>query len=126
MAKIKKKSKHPWSQWSTVQRHQTTAYKIGATIAELKFPLIYDPKLLGLKRKEEQNSTHVNHNNKESYKKSFSKEELARAIQVTKNSAPGLDKIHNEMLKHIPPKRLDSFLALNNKLWQQGYFPAKW
>ena len=54
------------------------------------------------------------------------KEELTWAIQVTKWSAPGPDKIHNEMLKRLPPEGLDSFLALYNKIWHQGYLPENW
>ena len=46
-------------------------------------------------------------------------------IQATKNSAPGPDKIHNEMLKDLPPEELDSLLDLYNKILQQGYFPEK-
>ena len=42
----------------------------------------------------------------------FSKEELTRAIQATKNSAPGQDKIHSEIMKHLPPEGLDSLLVL--------------
>ena len=44
--------------------------------------------------------------------KPFSEEELSRTIQATKNSAPCPDKIHSEMLKHLPPERLDSLLVL--------------
>ena len=40
--------------------------------------------------------------NKEICNKSFPKEELTQVIQSTKNRAPGPDKIHDEMLKHIP------------------------
>ena len=68
----------------------------------------------------------MNHTNKENYNRSFSKEELTRTIQATKkNSTPGPDKIHNEMLKHHPPERLDSLFALYYKIWQQGYFSEK-
>ena len=68
----------------------------------------------------------MNHTNKEHYNKPFSKKELSRAIQATKNSAPGREKIQNEMLKLLPPEGLDSLLVLYNKLWQQGYFPENW
>ena len=54
------------------------------------------------------------------------KNELTRAIHATKNSAPGPDKIHNEMLKHLPPEGLDSLLVMYNKIWQQGYFSEEW
>ena len=64
----------------------------------------------------------MNHNNRENYNKPFTKEELTRAIHATENSAPGPDKIHSEMLKHLPPEGLDSLLVMYNKIWQQGYF----
>ena len=50
---------------------------------------------------------------------------MTRATQTTKNSAAGPDKIHNGMLKHLPPEGLDSLLALCNKTWPEGYFPEK-
>ena len=49
------------------------------------------------------------------------KSSFSRTIQATKNSAPGPDKTHSEMLKHLPPEGLDSLLVLCNKIWQQGY-----
>ena len=94
-------------------------------IAKLSFRQIYDSTFLEWKRKEEQKTIHVNHINKENYNKPSSKEELIRVTQATKNSAPGPDKIHSEMLKHLPPDGLDSRLALYNKLWQQAFFPEK-
>ena len=66
------------------------------------------------------------HINREDYNKPFTKVESTRAIQATKNSAPGLNKIRNEMLKHLPPVGLDSLLVMYNKIWQQGDFPEEW
>ena len=57
----------------------------------------------------------MNHTNEENYNYSFSKEELTRTIQVTKNSAPGPYKIYNEILKHLPPEGLNSLLTLCTK-----------
>ena len=42
--------------------------------------------------------------------------QLTRAIQGTKNSAPGPDKIHIQMLKHLPPEGLDPHVALWKKI----------
>ena len=98
-----------------------------------------------MKQEEEQKTIHVNHTNKENYNKPFSKEQLTRAIQATKKSAPGPDKIHDNMMKHLPPERLDSLLALckkkaarilprnmfsdhyntNIKTWKRPYEPFK-
>ena len=94
-------------------------------LAELSFPQNYVPTFLELKQKEEQKIIHLNDTDRENKSKPFSKEELTRAIQATKNSAPGPDKIYNEMLKHLLPEGLDSPLDLYNKIWQQEYFPEK-
>ena len=97
------------AQYKTIK---SIANKIDNTLAELSLLQNYDSTFLELTQKEEQKTIHVNHTNKENYKKPFSKEELSRAIQNTKNSAPDPDKIHNEMLKHLPLEGLDSLLAL--------------
>ena len=65
----------------------------------------------------------MNDTNQKNYNKVFLKNELTRAFQATKNSPPTADKIHNEMLKHLPPERLDFLLVLYNNIWQQEYFP---
>ena len=91
------------------------ANKIGditrRTISSTKLRLHF----LEFKQKEEHKTIHVNHTNKENCYKPFSKQELTRATQATKNSAPGPDKIHHEMLKHLPPEGLDSLLLLITK-----------
>ena len=92
------------------------SYKIGDTLAEISLPQNYEPTFLELKQREEQETIHVNHTNKEDYIKPLSKEELTRAIQATKNYAPGPDKIHNEMLKHLSPEGSDSLRVLYNKI----------
>ena len=78
-----------------------------------------------MKQREELKTIHVNHSNRQNYNKPFTKEELTRAIHVTENSALGPENIHNEILKHLPPERLDSILIMYNKIWQQGYFPKE-
>ena len=64
----------------------------------------------------------MNQTNKENYNKPFSKEELFRAIQVTKKSAPGPEKIYREILKHLPPEGSDSLIVLYKTIWQQGTY----
>ena len=51
------------------------------------------------------------------------KKEKTLAIKAAKNSDPDPEKIHKERLKHLQPEGFNSFLALYNKVWQQGYFP---
>ena len=93
------------------------ANKIGDTLTKLHFPQNCDSFFLELKQKGEEKTIHVKQTNKGKYNKPFSKVDLTRAIQATKNSAPGPDKIQNEMLKHLPTEGLDFLLALYNKIW---------
>ena len=96
------------------------------TFAEISSQQNYDPTFLELKLREEQKTLQINHTNQENNNKNSSKEELTRAFQVTKNFAPGPDKIHIELFKHLPREGFDSILAIYNKIWQQGYFPENW
>ena len=105
---------------------KSIANRIGDVLAELTFPQKYDHTFPELKQKEKQKTKQVNHTSKEKYNELFSKEELTRAFEAAKNPAPGPDKIHNEILKHLLPEGLDSLFALYNKIWKQGYFPGKW
>ena len=102
------------------------ANKINDTLAELSLPQIYDYTFFRIETEEgTENYTCLPYQQKK-YNKPYSKEELTRAIQPTKNFAPGPDKIHNEILKHLPPERLHSLLVLYNNVWQKEYFPEKW
>ena len=83
---------------------KSIARKISDTLTKPSLPLNYDFTFLELKQREEQKNIHVHYTNKENYNNPFSKEELSRANQATKNSAPGPDKIHNDLLKHLPPE----------------------
>ena len=68
---------------------------MGDTLAELSLPHNYDSTFLELKEREELKTIHVIHTNREDYNEPFTKEELTRAIEATKNSASGPDKIRN-------------------------------
>ena len=94
--------------------------------ADLSQPQKYVSLILNLKRREENETSHVNNRKKETYNILFSIDELASAIQATHDSAPGPDHIHNVMFKHLPPEGMDTLLNLYNKKVQQVYFPEEW
>ncbi|MCG8430697.1 MAG: endonuclease/exonuclease/phosphatase family protein [Candidatus Omnitrophica bacterium] len=61
-----------------------------------------------------------------SYNSPFSLEELTSAIQASGDTAPGLDGIHNKLLKHLPSISLTCLLSLLNGIWTSGSFPDQW
>ena len=54
-------------------------------------------------------------------------DELLMAIKMAKNkSAPGLDKISYEIIKHIPCRPLNILLKILNSLWKTGKILESW
>uniref|UniRef100_A0A0K8RDZ0 Putative outcast ele5 orf2-h 1e-60-j 4 n=1 Tax=Ixodes ricinus TaxID=34613 RepID=A0A0K8RDZ0_IXORI len=47
-------------------------------------------------------------------------------VAAKKQSAPGPDKIHYEMLRHLSPESLCHLLTFFNHLWKQAAFPQCW
>ena len=77
---------------------KSIANKLGDTLAELFLPQKYDSTFLEVNQRDDgQKTILVIYTNREDYNKPFTKEELIRAIQATKNSALGPVKILNEM-----------------------------
>jgi len=57
----------------------------------------------------------------------FKLQELKAATEtVKKNSSPGADKVHYEMLKNLHEKALNVVLQLYNNIWQTGKIPNSW
>lgn len=56
----------------------------------------------------------------------FSLDELKRAIAAGRKTAPGMDNLHYELLKHVSDALLDELLSLMNDIWRQGRLPKSW
>lgn len=56
----------------------------------------------------------------------FSIDELKRAIDAGRKSAPGMDNLHYEMFHHVSDVLLDEMLSLMNESWRQGQLPKAW
>ena len=56
----------------------------------------------------------------------FSMKEFKTAVNTKKNSAPGADTIHYEMIKQLPEKEKFTILKLMNKSWDEGKLPEQW
>ena len=70
----------------------------------------------------------INLNFKSSNKEynSFNLVELKEAINKSHGTATGLDEVHYQMLKHLPPKSLQTLLDIFNDIWETVKFPESW
>ncbi|CAG7727507.1 unnamed protein product [Allacma fusca] len=62
----------------------------------------------------------------ETYNAPFTMQELKRAIKHTKNSAPGPDLVHIQMLKNMDYENLTQVLKLYNNIWKTHCIPNSW
>ena len=64
--------------------------------------------------------------NDKAHNSNFSMKELKTALNSKKNSAPGADTIHYEMIKQLPEKEKFTILKLMNRSWDEGKLPQQW
>ena len=83
-------------------------------------------KFLDHKQREERSKLDFSSKNQECYNKPFTLGELKHALQQSKDSSPGPDDIHYQMLKHLPEQTLELFLDLYNHIWSTGTYPKSW
>ena len=62
--------------------------------------------------------------NDEFYNKEFSTDELRLSLNRAHDKAEGPDKIHYQLLKHLPPESLSLLLDIYNYIWRTGGFPT--
>ena len=60
------------------------------------------------------------------YNQPFSMAELRSAVTGLRSVAEGPDEVHNDMLRRLPSSVLQVLLAVFNRLWERGEFPAEW
>ena len=64
--------------------------------------------------------------NAEPCNRPFTVEELEFNLSRTKNTTPGNDGVHYQMLKKMPLEAKQYLCKIFNKLWQLSYFPSQW
>ena len=52
--------------------------------------------------------------------------DLKRSLKKSNNSSPGPDRIHYEILRHLPIKTLHILLDIINETWKSDTFPESW
>ena len=84
------------------------------------------PEFLPLKRQSERKRINFQNESNESYNDPFTKMELRTAIHSAKDTSPGEDRVHYQMLKHLGEDTLEFLLEMYNYIWQRNQFPLKW
>ena len=78
-----------------------------------------------MKMQQEKNNNIKSLNNEE-YNNPFNLLELVDAIHKSNDTATGPDKVHYQMLKHLPINALWTILHIFNDIWATGVFPESW
>ena len=52
--------------------------------------------------------------------------ELKQAIKVSRDTSPGIDTVHYQLLKHLPEDSLLLVLYTFNNIWLTPDFPTSW
>ena len=52
--------------------------------------------------------------------------ELRQSLQRANDSATGLDRVHYQLLTHLPNSALSVLLKVYNHVWESGCFPPSW
>ena len=78
------------------------------------------------KRNDEKKKINFSSSNDEFYNKEFSTDELRLSLNRAHDTAEGPDKIHYQLLKHLPPESLSLLLDIYNYIWRTGDFPQCW
>ena len=63
-------------------------------------------------------------NNHYSYNDVFTLHELKQAIKLSRDTSPGIDTVHYQLLKHLPEDSLLLLLYIFNHIWLTQYFPV--
>ena len=86
----------------------------------------YPEEFQSYQRHQEKIKLNFKSSNNEEYNQPFNLDELKDAICKSHDTASGPDEIHYQMLKHLPPKSLQTLLDIFNNIWETGEFPESW
>ena len=106
--------------------HEEIANLLGAAFAVISSSEHYRVHFINIKRPAGMIPLRFHSNNSEPYNASFTEWELETALRDVRNTSPGLDDIHYEMLRHLPFQGKVFLLNLYNQIWRTDSFPASW
>ena len=109
-----------------IETKEDIAEALASQFAEISSSQNYTEGFSRHKTKAEQVKLKFNSNNNEHYNTEFSSDELHHALLTSKDSSPGPDDVHYQMLKHLPEEQLVLLLAILNDIWSSGIYPPSW
>jgi ribonuclease HI/exonuclease III len=132
--RVRRLQGHPHSEPLSALLHQNVLHTdpeeianiVGAAFAAISSSAHYSPAFAHFKRQEEGQPLRFQSNNLECYNAPFSEWELNNALRDVRNTSPGLDQIHYEMLRHLPSQGKAFLLTIYNTLWRTDSFPDCW
>ena len=65
-------------------------------------------------------------NDQYSYNDVFTLHELKQASKISRDTSPGIDTVHYQLLKHLPEDSLLLLLYIFNHIWLTQEFPTSW
>lgn len=86
----------------------------------------YSQDFLRLKARAERTPIEFNEENNADYNVPMSLLELKIALKSCRNTAPGNDRIHYQMLKHLHISACELLVSIFNRLWTEGSYPRSW
>jgi len=129
--KIQEKNiKQPIKHLHINNQHITTLPDIANTIANTisynSSTNNYSPAFQNYKAEAEQHLLNFISDNTESYNHPIQLDELISAINSSKDSSPGPDNVHYQLLKHLPTCLLKLLLSIFNHYWTTDTSPTSW
>ena len=65
-------------------------------------------------------------NNHYLYNNVFTLHELKQEIKISRDTSPGIDTVHYQLLKHLPDDSMLLLLYIFNHIWLMQDFPTSW
>ena len=114
-------SKNNSLQTSSVEE---TANIMGETFQRNSSSISHSDKFKKFKINAEKKPLHFSSDNSETYNLPFSMQELISSLDRVHDTSPGPDKVHYQMLKHLPITAQFTLLNIFNTIWTSGFFPT--
>jgi len=121
---VKQPIKHLNVNGQTISQLPEIANTIESTISYNSSTKNYSPNFQKYKTQAEQHTIYCTSDNSESYNHPIQLEELKDAINSSKDSTPGPDNIHYQLLKHLRPCSLQLLSSIFNHYWTTDTFPS--
>ena len=105
---------------------KAVANKLAHALAAVSEVDRYSPDFITYKTNIERRDINFNEDNISEYNYDFTFRELQIALEKTKNTAEGPDKIHYMLIRNLPEEALMLLLEIYNKIWAENVFPRQW